>query len=469
MIIPIGNSGDLKRAPFITIIIILINIIAFIAVKGRVNEDNNKIMNSYYEYSDVLLEYLMDHEGYTFAEILSDQEHFKELMEKPEIDSLSIYYKAITDAKAKYENAMNDHVFNKLGVSGKNKSVINFLTAMFTHADIFHLIGNLWFLMLLGANVEDTYGRMNFLIFYILSGIVSSLIFILSQGDPNIPLIGASGAIAGVMGVFMVRHFKTKIKFFYFFFPFRPFFGTFRIIAGIVLPLWFLQQIVDASGQSDSGIAFMAHIGGFIFGVIIAVLINYFKIEEKYIAPRIQESTNLMGFSVDEQKGLDAYYDGKFKDAALILEEPFLKKYNYESFIPLFESLTKCGNNSRAAFISDLYLSEVMKGEDKTNLQNIFREMEAKKLIEFAGSGALFKMAKEFSASGLHEDARYLFTIIIEKEKFSILGAKILVYIINNDIGIEKEREFFNSYMENADDETKIVLMNVKRGYNEQK
>ena len=179
MIIPIGNSGNLKRAPFITIIIILINIIAFIAVKGRVSEDNNKIMNAYYEYSDVLLEYLMDCEDYTFAELLSDHEHFAEQIENPEIDSLNIYYKAIIDAKAKYENAMNDHVFNKLGVSGKNKGIINFLTAMFTHADIFHLIGNLWFLMLLGANVEDTYGRMNFLIFYILSGIVSSLKLIL--------------------------------------------------------------------------------------------------------------------------------------------------------------------------------------------------------------------------------------------------------------------------------------------------
>ncbi len=467
MIIPIGNSGNLKRVPFITIIIILINVIAFVAIRGRVNEDNNKIMNSYYEYTDVLLEYLMDYKGYTFAELCSDQDSFQEQIENPEIDSLSVYYKAIINSKAKYENAMNNHIFNRVGVSGKNKGIINFLTAIFTHADIFHLIGNLWFLMLLGANVEDTYGRMNFLIFYILSGIVSSFIFILSQGDPNVPLIGASGAIAGVMGVFMVRHFKTKIKFFYFFLPFKPFFGTFRIIAGIVLPLWFLQQIMDASGQSDFGIAFMAHIGGFIFGVIIAVLINYFKIEEKFIAPRIQEASNLMGFSVEEQKGVDAYYDNKFEDAALILEEPFLKKYNYESFFPLFESLTKCGNNNKAAYISDLYLNRVMKEEDKANLQNIFREIEAKKLIEYVGSGALFKMAKEFSVSGLHEDARYIFTIVIEKEKFSILGAKVLIYIINNDIGIEKEREFFNSYMENADDETKIVLRNVKRGYDE--
>lgn len=459
MIIPIGNTGNLRRAPFITIILILINIMVFWVISGKVGRHNERIADAYYEYTDAVLNYLIYEEGYSFSELMSNPDYFLERVDNHDFDTLSIYYESAQKAYTAYQSALNGHIFHELGVSRKHNSILNFFSSMFTHADFFHLLGNLWFLLLLGANVEDTYGRFNYLIFFLLSGIVSSLIFILSS-EGNAPLIGASGAIAGIMGVFMIRHFRTKIKFFYFFAPFRPLMGTFKIMAGIVLPLWFLQQIFYAMGDNGSEVAFIAHIGGFIFGVFAALIINYFRIEERFIAPRIEEATNLMGYTLNEQTGVDLYYKKSYRESAALLENEFLINYNKDSFIPLFHSMINSGMQSKAAAIAELYIRKLSQSKQDMRIAvELFREIEGMELTTHLGAGTLLMIAGILHTTGHFDESRVLYRRIIDENICTIIGAKTLLYVLKNDIHIGSEDDYIEQFMQ-CDDEDVLIIAN---------
>ena len=180
-------------------------------------------------------------------------------------------------------------------VPNRMARVHTFITHMFLHGDFWHLMGNMLFLWVVGCLLEDTWGRKTFLGFYLIGGMFAGLAHCLSEPGSTVPMIGASGAIAAAMGAFTVRHFMTKIKFFYFFLLlFRPFWGTFYLPAFVFLPLWFIQQIAmkelsDFMG-GGSGVAYMAHIAGYLGGVIAALVFKATGVEEKWIDPSVQKA-----------------------------------------------------------------------------------------------------------------------------------------------------------------------------------
>lgn len=168
-----------------------------------------------------------------------------------------------------------------------------FLTHIFIHGDIWHLLGNMLFLWVVGCLLEDTWGRWPFLAFYLAGGVFAGWAHCLQDTSSGIPLIGASGAIAAAMGAFTVRHFMTKIKFFYFvIFFFRPIWGTFFLPAFVFLPFWFAQQIALKS-LSDmvggSGVAYMAHIVGYLGGVITALVFKATGFEKRMLDPMVRQ------------------------------------------------------------------------------------------------------------------------------------------------------------------------------------
>ncbi len=148
--------------------------------------------------------------------------------------------------KKREEKVAGSHVNYVLGlVPDRMDRVYTFITHMFIHGSIWHLLGNMLFLWVVGCLLEDTWGRKTFLAFYLAGGVFAGLAHCLSEPGSSVPLIGASGAIAAIMGAFTVRHFMTKIKFFYFFLLlFRPIWGTFYLPAFVFLPFWFIEQIV---------------------------------------------------------------------------------------------------------------------------------------------------------------------------------------------------------------------------------
>ena len=144
-----------------------------------------------------------------------------------------------------------------------------FISFMFLHGGFWHLIGNLWFLHIFGDNVEDRLGHLRYIVFYLSCGIASGIAHLLLNRYSTIPTIGASGAIAGIMGAYFITYPKAKILTLIPIF-FIPYF--IEISAFYFLGIWLLIQLLNAAGifgGATGGIAWWAHVGGFIFGMLI--------------------------------------------------------------------------------------------------------------------------------------------------------------------------------------------------------
>lgn len=151
------------------------------------------------------------------------------------------------------------------------QQVLSFFSFMFLHGGFWHLLGNMWSLYIFGDNVEDYLGPLRYLLFYLLCGVASGLSHLLFNLNSDIAIIGASGAIAGVMGAYFILHPKSRILTLIPIF-FIPYF--IEIPAFFFLGIWFVLQFINAAASrgSISGIAWWAHIGGFIFGIILLKL-----------------------------------------------------------------------------------------------------------------------------------------------------------------------------------------------------
>lgn len=154
------------------------------------------------------------------------------------------------------------------------------LTSMFMHAGWVHLLGNMLYLWIFGDNVEDRLGHLGYLNFYLAGGFVAAIVHVFFNQQSVIPTVGASGAVAAVLGAYLVFYPKARV---YTFIPIG-FWARLRMLpAAVVLGLWFLLQLFSGFATLDvgsdvGGTAFWAHIGGFVFGVIVGFL---FKPKEK--------------------------------------------------------------------------------------------------------------------------------------------------------------------------------------------
>lgn len=151
-------------------------------------------------------------------------------------------------------------------------TLLTFITSLFLHGSFMHLAGNMLFLWIFGNNVEDYFGHLHFTIFYLISGIFASLFQAFTMGlSSNVPIIGASGAIAGIMGSYFLLYPRSRIKTLIFI----VFFITLvDIPAPVYLIIWFLMQLYEGftSFGAASGVAFFAHIGGFLFGYLYTLV-----------------------------------------------------------------------------------------------------------------------------------------------------------------------------------------------------
>ena len=152
---------------------------------------------------------------------------------------------------------------------------ITILTAMFMHAGWMHIIGNMVFLWAFGPEIEDAMGPIRYLAFYLLGGLVASGAQIAAASSSTVPNLGASGAIAAVMGAFLITYPRDRIRTLLF----LGWFVTVTVLpAAVLIGIWFLIQLFSQVGavvqaqSSGGGVAYMAHVGGFIFGAITAKL-----------------------------------------------------------------------------------------------------------------------------------------------------------------------------------------------------
>jgi len=148
-------------------------------------------------------------------------------------------------------------------------NILTIFTAMFMHAGWLHLLSNMLYLWIFGDNVEDRFGHLKFVVFYLLSGVAATMVQAAFGPESNIPLVGASGAIAGVLGAYLLLYPVKRV---------RVLLGLWviHLPALIVIGLWFILQLMSgigslASTMQTGGIAYMAHVGGFLAGFVLTL------------------------------------------------------------------------------------------------------------------------------------------------------------------------------------------------------
>jgi hypothetical protein len=163
-----------------------------------------------------------------------------------------------------------DHILAAWPASSLTGLFLPIVTSMFLHASWLHLIGNMWFLWIFGDNIEDYLGHFSYLLFYLVCGFAAAVTHILLNAGSRLPSVGASGAIAGVMGAYFVLYPKARVMMW-----FPPIF-FFHLPAWLVLGYWFFMQFLSGAAtsiaetsQTNGGIAFWAHVGGFVAGIVL--------------------------------------------------------------------------------------------------------------------------------------------------------------------------------------------------------
>jgi len=158
---------------------------------------------------------------------------------------------------------------------------ITLLTSLFLHGGFLHLLGNMWFFWIFGNNIEDVAGHFKFLVFYLLGGVVASMLQILISSSSTIPVVGASGAISAVLGAYILKFPHARIKTLLFIIIFVT---VINIPAVAFIGIWFFMQLLSSIVNRMSNVAWYAHIGGFLFGLFA---IRLFEKREGYKKYRV--------------------------------------------------------------------------------------------------------------------------------------------------------------------------------------
>lgn len=221
-----------------------------------------------------------------------------------------------------FEESEHSSILDHYGFVPAHPHAVSYVTANFLHGGWLHLIGNMWFLWLAGAVLEDTWGRIIYPAFYLIAGVLALLVHGMVNAGSLVPTIGASGAIAGLMGAFLVRFPTTKIEMGWLFL-YRIY--RFKMQAYWLLPLWLVTEIFYGSMfGAMSGVAHWAHVGGFVFGALIAIGVQKSGLEQM-AEQGIQEKISWVSHPLLVTAG-DQMEQGKLDEAAASLKKVLAEK-----------------------------------------------------------------------------------------------------------------------------------------------
>lgn len=280
LIVPISHENqEARRWPVVTIAIVAINVLVFVATLFVGADAEHEAARIAKEVSS----YQADH-PYLEVKCRGIQSVGKRTSPPAELalDILDEEQATLDASCARYDAAAAQVPNVAYGDVPARGGFLTLVTYQFLHAGFLHLGFNLWFLWLCGTNLEDRWGRAVFLPFYLTAGIVAGLAHRTMSPGSWTPLVGASGAIAGAMGGFLVTYAATRIVFFYvYFLTIKPRWGTFGAPAYVMLPLWLLSELFDGFVGTSDGTSHWAHIGGFAFGAVIALGLKLSGIDAK--------------------------------------------------------------------------------------------------------------------------------------------------------------------------------------------
>jgi membrane associated rhomboid family serine protease len=297
MLIPIKHENmTARRWPVITIALIAINVVVFLFTMSAINDDapelgevKSRVLILAALHPELKMQTASQHLVDGFKQ--SHPEQWKQV-QNPNRDIIDAYDAKIKMApdSSKLQDEMDalDAQLVKLSSASitdqyafvpSHPRPISYLTANFLHGGWLHLIGNMWFLWLAGFVLEDVWGRWLYSLFYLIAWAAALQFYAWSNPGSITPTLGASGAVAALMGAFLVRFPKMKIEMAWLF-MFKMY--RFKAAAYWLLPLWLFSEIFYGSlSGSSSGVAHWAHVGGFLFGALAAVAIQHSGLEQK--------------------------------------------------------------------------------------------------------------------------------------------------------------------------------------------
>ena len=172
------------------------------------------------------------------------------------------------------------HIISTYALTPAVPSIITVFTSMFMHGGLMHIIFNMWFLWIFGDNIESVLGHKRFVLFYLLCGVGAALVQIQINTGSQIPMVGASGAIAGVLGAYLIRFPRATVHVLVILIIFITFI---RVPAMVVIGFWFLSNLTAGLGtlgiEETGGTAWFAHLGGFVSGVVLNQIFKQIRIE----------------------------------------------------------------------------------------------------------------------------------------------------------------------------------------------
>jgi membrane associated rhomboid family serine protease len=368
VLIPISHEEQrVARLPWVTIALVAANVLAFLitlpAVERQATETQRRI--------EEVLRFAVEH---PYLQLPEEIAHVVPARRPPP----NLSAETIADEQARLDRLWSEleataavSVYRTYGYIPAEPHLLTLFTSMFMHGGWMHLLGNMLFLWLSGGSLEDRWGRIFYPILYLVSGVAATLMHAAMTPQSHIPLVGASGAIAGLMGAFLIRLATTRIRFFYWIFLFR---GTFEAPAYVMLPLWLLQQFVMARTGTEGGVAVWAHIGGFVLGAVVAILVRLTDLEEKVLAPAIKKKTTWTASDrLTAALGrLDqGDVDGAIKDLEALLRAT---PDNIEARTSLIDAHARKGDHTAAGRESARLVGAYLKARDMAGARAAARE-----------------------------------------------------------------------------------------------
>ncbi|MCI0414978.1 rhomboid family intramembrane serine protease [bacterium] len=477
ILLPFAHEKQtVQRLPYVTFALIALNVVFFLFTHY-----GGSSLDDLYEKLDALQQYVASHpyleippEGRKYFEDwqLQQLDALREATNKQDLDPEQVKedQETLNSLIRDVKRVEKSNPYERYGYIPAEPSFIGLFTCMFIHGGWLHLIGNMFFLYLAGCNIEDLWGRPLYTAFYLLSGIAATMAHALKYPADTSPLVGASGAIAGLMGAFLVRLYDTKISFFYaIWFWVR---GTFKAPAYVMLPLWLAQQFFYAMLDEDGsyGVAFWAHIGGFVFGALFAFGMKKFQIEERFIAPKIEKKVGLAQHP-DFLRAMNLSEEGNYPDALILLHRVVRDDPNHlEAYLEMRRIAEINKDASSYMKFSVAIFDILLRTRDWDLLLDLYHQYQNSPLRQplpaksLLGLGTFFEETLDFRSASQHYEevtANYP-QDPISLRAYSKLARLYFEKMIDRDKAIEN---FWRSYHHpHADSQWRAALqMDIKR------
>jgi len=435
LIIPLTNNISKDNPPLITIMLIFINCFIFFFIQSSDSRNYHEAMQFYLDSGLGSIEvsrYLTYLEMNTnknisysseknnvnkstvsryYPKMVKDRTFMHKLLTEQIITADEEIYVEWRKLRNQFADMLSEVTSTKYGYVPSSPRYLNAITYMFLHGGVMHLVGNMVFLWLVGCVLELGCGRVFYAALYLLTGVASVGLYHVIYMDSVVPLIGASGAISGLMGAYTLLYGKRKIKIFY---SLGVYFNYTRIYAIVLLPVWIGKEFFQLFFGGPSQVAYVAHIGGLVSGALLGVV-------NLKLLGRVDQEV----FKEDPKEGIDALLEtalqkiGKLdmSGARPVLEHILEKDpHNTDALYHLF-NIDKLNPQSETFHktASRCLLSLSTNKENQQRVYDIYKEYAGIAQPLRLHPDLLFRISSIFSALGHPEEAEKIIGMLLQK------------------------------------------------------